>query len=336
MVTFIDAKVCRRAATRGATRLADLVKSDGIFTYQYSYGSAEPPAPDYDLHRHFCAGWALRHIGLHMRDGAPIAHKGSLAISGGLEKFSVPAPDDAICLAYLERVEISACGLALFATSFLDSDVTAKTTLIAKAIGKYILNQRTRDGDFAHIRQLPSFDPIPLRGDYSTPQALLGLFHLAKLTGESDWSEEALAMLASLSSRRDSPLQANHWTLYCLEAALNASNDLKWYEYARDRVERLLEAPLPQNGGASCWHSCNCEAILTWMRMARVADRSSEDRQLYDRAFLRLKTMLRKLVGFQLKDGGFINAPATRLVQIDFIQHAIIALWEFAELKEFS
>jgi hypothetical protein len=153
VVTFLDANVSQKAAARGAARLGQLVKPDGAFIYQYCYGAADPLKPDYEIHRHFCAGWTLRHVGMNTSDGHSIAQKGSLAIVEGFRTYSAPVADGSACLVFKDKIEISACGLALFAASFLDAEVARDVGPISRQIGQYILNQRTPTGDF--VRNYP-------------------------------------------------------------------------------------------------------------------------------------------------------------------------------------
>jgi hypothetical protein len=334
MVAFLNAKISEKAAARGAVKLARLLKPEGLFVYQYLYGSpAELPA-EYEVHRHFCAGWALRHVGggLECDSSVPIA--GEASIKAGLKAFTVPFGDDGhLCLVNNGKIEISVCGLALFATGSLSLTADDQDTVpIARAIGNYILSQRMANGDFIHIRDFVSRERLPLASEYSTAQALLGLFSLSRITGDSVWSTAALESLSKLASNRDVPLPRNHWVLYSLEQALVSSRDTLWYDLSKEVLAEMLREPIPTKGLSACWLACNCEAILTWFRMADALDGREPDRDLYDHAYGRLKIMLRKLLGFQLPDGAFVNEAKSKLVQIDFIHHAIVALFEFSRL----
>ncbi|GLI94906.1 hypothetical protein [Methylocystis echinoides] len=334
MVAFLNSRITERTATRGAARLAQLLKPDGLFVYQHLAGGSRELSADYELHRHFCAGWALLRVADKLSCGSEVRLAGEASVRAGLQAFVVPfGADGCLCLAHDGKIEISVCGLALFAAGLLqitpdDGDIVST----ASAVGNYIVSQQMADGDFIHIRDFASGERLPLVSEYSAAQALLGLFSLSKITGEPRWSRVAQESLLKLASRKNAPLPRNHWVLYALEQALLASDDPRWLEAAQEILLDMLKDPVPAQGITACWLACNCEAILTWIRMVATSDRSGTHARLYERAYSRLKLLLRKLVAFQLDDGGFTNEIGHKLVQIDFIHHSIIAFAEFSNL----
>ncbi|HWT29593.1 MAG TPA: hypothetical protein VN240_01045 [Propylenella sp.] len=317
-----------KIARAGARRLAKLVQGDGRFIYRY-IPERNLVSNEYNVLRHCGAVWSMLEV-TRMTGAEPAVHEAAVRAAGYmLEHFVKPIGDDGLCVVDGLKIKLGGNGLALLALyEFHRAAPDPKLVETARALGRYILSQRTDDGDFVHCRVYPSGELHPLRSDYYTGEALFGLLRLHQMTGEALWRDAALELVAALGPRDYGVAEQSHWMVYTLDLADQLSPDPATRRYASRIAAHIMAHRGYMARARSTPIACRSEALLAYMRILRRMPGEGLRPSLAECEQL-LRLCLSAQVSFSRRDGSFVCGRNKPDVRIDYIQHNISAFAAF-------
>ena len=323
MLQTVSPKHARRIARNGARHLATMIKPDGRFIYSYQPGPPLRISQSYNVLRHCGSVWSMFDT---LRLTGPDAAVSEAATRAGryiLDQFVKPyGSGDQMCVIDGEKIKLGGSGLALLAlTSLSEAENDPKVLDIARAIGRYILDQRIQDGDFVHSRSFPSGEILAFRSNYYTGEAVFGLLTLARATAESVWGDAAFNSLRLLGAQNYGVAERHHWMLYALDLAHQMEPSEELRDYARRIADGMTDNSAYRLDGRSTPSACMSEGLLAYLRI--------EDRLgAYDAAERYRQSVLENFE-VQLRSlrptGAFMRGGGKSDVRIDFIQHNISA-----------
>jgi hypothetical protein len=324
-----------KVARKGARHLAKLVKPDGRFVYRYHPG-LQKVYDEYSMLRHCGSVWSMFDVVRLTRPDPRVTDAAVQASRYMRDTFIKPVGDgDRLCLVEGQKAKLGGAGLALLALSeWHQATPDPAIVEIARGIGRYILDQRTADGDLIHGRIYPSGEIYPFRSRFYTGEALFGLLRLFRLTTEAVWRDSAFELLAALGARDYGVAERSHWMLYALDAADEVQPSPENRAYAARIAGALVrDADATRSRGSSTPIACMSEALLAYMRLKRRSPSASLSPSAAD-----CEKVVVQNLGVQLRsltsDGGFIAGPGRGDVRIDYIQHNISAFAAFAATRQ--
>jgi hypothetical protein len=320
-----------KIARRGARRLAKLVKPDGRFVYRY-IPEKNLVSKKYNVLRHCGAVWSMFDV-MGMAGADLQVHEA--AVRAGrhmLEHFVKPFGQDRLCVVDAEKIKLGGSGLALLALYELNRAAPdAKLVDTARAIGRYILDQRTADGDLVHGRIYPSGEPYPFRSNYYTGEALFGLLRLHQMTGETLWRDAAFELIRALAPRDYGVAEQSHWMLYTLDLADELAPDAASRRYAARIAADMLAKRGYMARAESTPIACRSEGLLAYLRILRRSD-AADLRPGFAECEALVRECLSAQFSFFRRDGSFVRGGGKTDVRIDYIQHNISAFAAFGML----
>ena len=324
----------RKIARKGARHLATLVQPDGRFIYRYDT-ARKRIFNQYNVLRHCGSVWSMFDVVRLTRPDPRVTEAAIRASRYMREHFIKPFGEgDRLCVVDGDKIKLGGAGLALLALAEWNRAAPdPELTETARAIGRYILDQRTEDGDLVHGRLYPTGEIYPFRSNYYTGEALFGLLRLFEWTGEGVWRDAAFELLAALGPRDYGVAERSHWMLYALDAAEEIAPSPENRAYAARIAGAILRDPTSYRArGLSTPIACMSEALLAYMRLKRRTASAS----VWPSAADCEKAVVENL-GLQFKsftqNGAFIGGPTRPDVRIDYIQHNISAFAAFAATR---
>jgi hypothetical protein len=322
-----------KIARRGARRLAKLVQPEGRFVYRYDR-EKKRIYNQYNVLRHCGSAWSMFDV-VRMTGPDPVVTAAAVNAARYMrENFIRPFKDgDALCVVDGDKIKLGGSGLALLALAELhrfapDPEIVET----ARAIGRYILSQRTEDGDLHHGRNYPDGELYDFRSNYYTGEAIFGLLRLSELTGEEAWRDAAFELLAALGPRDYGVEVRSHWMLYALDAADEVRPSAENRAYAARIAARILRDPISYRGRElSTPIACMSEALLAYIRLKRRAAAASLYPSVSDCGRAVLENLSLQTKSFR-KNGEFMAGPQRRDVRIDYIQHNISSFAAFGTM----
>lgn len=327
-------KAAVKIARKGARHLARLVKPDGRFVYRYD-AARKKVSSQYNVLRHCGSVWSMFDVVRLTRPNPGVTEAAIRASRYMRENFIRPLGDgDRLCVVDGDKIKLGGAGLALLALAeWHRAAPDAAIVETARAVGRYILDQRTDDGDLVHGRTYPGGEIYPFRSNYYTGEALFGLLRLFQLTGEPVWRDSAFELLAALAPRDYGVAERSHWMLYALDAADEIQPSPQNRAYAARIAAAIVRNPNYRVRGYSTPIACMSEALLAYMRLKRRSPSASLSPSAGE-----CETVVIENLGLQLKsftsDGAFIAGPGRGDVRIDYIQHNISSFAAFAATRE--
>jgi hypothetical protein len=317
-----------KIARTGARRLAKLVQADGRFIYRY-IPEKNLVANQYNALRHCGAVWSMFDV-MRMTGADPRVHEAGLRASRYmLDEFVKPLGRHRMAVVEAEKIKLGGSGLALLALYELNRAAPdAQLVDTARALGRYILDQRTPDGDLMHGRIYPSGELYPFRSDYYTGEALFGLLRLHQMTGEALWREAALELIGALGARDYGVAEQSHWMLYTLDLADELAPNPAIRRYAARIAADIVSNRAYMARAESTPIACRSEALLAYMRLLlrTPGEGLNPDLAECDKV---LRSCLSAQVQFFRRDGSFVRGFNKPDVRIDYIQHNISAFAAF-------
>ena len=191
-----------------------------------------------------------------------------------LKNFVKPLGEDRLCVVDGDKIKLGGSGLALLALYEFNRAAPDPTLVeTARALGRYILDQRAPDGDLVHGRKYPSGETYAFRSGYYTGEALFGLLRLHQMTGEALWRDAALEVIGTLGPRDYGVAEQSHWMLYTLDLADALAPNPANREYAARVAARGISAHrayMARNKSTPI--ACRSEALLAYMRILGRSD----------------------------------------------------------------
>jgi hypothetical protein len=322
---------CRAAAMRGAIRLAQLVGSGGEFLYHYDMIGRS--LPGYNALRHAGSIWAMLHVGGQAK--RPAARR---AVAWRVKRYRRNRTDGSQ-LALEHRNQVKAGGNALAILAHLELG-TPKDMRLARGLANHLLSLQREDGDYHHKLWVDgTIDEF--RSNYYTGEAMFALARFAAAAKAPRYLASALRAERVLGPRGYGVAEQSHWMLYALEAIHKSLHlapdqgvshgDLE--EHACKIVEGIIDDPAYRARNQSTPTACRSEGLLAGWRLLRGAQEAERFAKLRDRILIEVKKNLVQQLRYQAADGGFINGANDFSVRIDYIQHNISSLYDFAMIQ---
>lgn len=322
-----------KISRRGARRLAKLVQPNGRFVYRY-HRERKHIYNEYNVLRHCGSIWSMFDVA-RMTGPDPLVTAAAIRAARHMrENFVRPFKDtDALCVVDVDKIKLGGSGLALLALAEWNRFAPdAEIVDTARAIGRYIVSQRTEDGDLHHGRSYPDGELYAFRSNYYTGEAIFGLLRLAEMSGEESWRDTAFELLAALGPRNYGVEERSHWMLYALDAADEARPLPETRAYAARIAARILRDPISYRGREmSTPIACMSEALLAYIRLKRRAAAASLTPSVSDCGEAVLQNLSLQTKSFR-KNGEFIAGPQWHDVRIDYIQHNISSFAAFGTM----
>ncbi len=319
----------RKIARDGARRLAGLVQPDGRFVYRY-LPEKNLVANQYNVLRHCGAVWSMFDVMRMAGHDEKVESAATRAARYMLKNFVKPLGEDRLCVVDGDKIKLGGSGLALLALYEFNRAAPDPTLVeTARALGRYILDQRAPDGDLVHGRKYPSGETYAFRSGYYTGEALFGLLRLHQMTGEALWRDAALEVIGTLGPRDYGVAEQSHWMLYTLDLADALAPNPANREYAARIAAGISAHRAYMARNESTPIACRSEALLAYMRILGRSDAAGL-RPSFAESEAVVRECLAAQVRFFRKDGSFIGGAGKPDVRIDYIQHNISAFAAFA------
>jgi hypothetical protein len=320
---------CRAAAMRGAFRLAQLVGSKGEFLYRYDMIGR--PLRGYNALRHAGCVWAMMHV------GGQATRSAARRASAWLIKHYRCTNGNGLALVHRDRIKAGGNALAILAHLELG---TPKDMRIARGLANHLLSLQREDGDYHH--KLSTNGAIDdFRSDYYTGEVMFALARFAAAAKAPPYLASAMRAERMLGPQGYGVAEQSHWMLYALEALHKSLHlapdqgvshrDLE--EHACKIVEGILDNPDYRARNQSTPTACRSEGLLAGWRLLRSAEEAERFAKLRDRILVEVKANLRQQLRYQAADGAFVNGENDFSIRIDYIQHNISSLYDFAVIQ---
>lgn len=322
----------RAAARRGAVRLSQLVGPDGKFLYHYD--KIGGPLRGYNVLRHAGSIWAMLHVGGEkMRPAARRA-------SAWLVKRYRLSRNDVSGMALVYKDQIKAGGNALAILAHLELG-TPKDVSMACGLANYLLKLQREDGDYHHMLWTDgTIDEV--RSNYYTGEVMFALARYAAAAKAPRYLASVLRAERMLGPRSYGVAEQSHWMLYALEA-IHKSLDLAPDQGVSRRdleahackiAQSIVDNPIYRVRNQSTATACQSEGLLAGWRLLRSSDETERYGRLCDRMLGEVEMNLEQQLRYQVADGGFLKGDNDSSVRIDYIQHNISSLYDFAIIQD--
>ena len=316
----------------GAIRLAQLVDARGKFLY--SYDVTGRPLPGYNALRHAGSIWAMLRIG-----GQTVRPEARRASNWLVKRYRWNRHDGS-ALALVHKDQIKAGGNALAILAHLELG-TPKDMRYARGLANHLLSLQREDGDYHH--KLWTDGTIDeFRSDYYTGEVMFALALFAARAKAPRYLASVLRAERTLGPRSYGVAEQSHWMLYALEATHKSlrlapnqgvsRRDLE--DHARKIVEGILDDPSYRARNQSTPTACRSEGLLAGWRLLGSSDEQERHTPLRDRILIEVKTNFAQQLKYQAPDGGFFTGENDFRIRIDYIQHNICSLYDFAMIQD--
>jgi rhamnogalacturonyl hydrolase YesR len=332
---FVSPLKAAAVAREGIAALARLVNEDGRFRYRFYLKRAKNPGNSYSAIRHAAAVWLMLKVD---RELGPVPEVKSAALRAGnamIDNFICPfsGPDK---LSMLEEGYYRIGGNALAILALLEmTKATEQASYVdlAQRLASYILDQRTSDGDFVHVRNYPIGTVHPFRSDYYTGEVLYALLRLYERTGVPSYWSTALHSLSTLSERDYGVTQDSHWMLYALDLLESCSAGSGLIPYAARIADHIINNKMYRRRQESTPIACRTEGLLAYIRAAERANVHDLHPPISE-AKKNVRQNLSLLLRYRDASGVFMRGSDNDEVQIDYVQHAVASFAEYALMSE--
>ena len=323
------------AIHRAGTKLRELARSDGLFTYEYRVASGKSTG-EYNIVRHAGAIYALAQF--EQVDPDPATRDVIARTSDYLVKHAVRSVTDQVSAIFsmaapgaLEvDASLGATGLgvvALISADTLEPGSIPDDTL--RALGNFLVYMQRPDGSFYSTwlqdgGRTAKFDSL-----YYPGEAILGLALLATHVHDDRYRDAALKGLRFLAVARQTSrdVPSDNWALVATEQLIGplAGADRVLLMHHADQIAtvnlstQILDSHSPIFGcytddGRTTPSSTHLEGLLAAASyLPRTDLRASIDAGIHF------------LIASQLADGAMPADQQQKLVRIDYIQHALSA-----------
>lgn len=320
-------------AHAGAMSLANLVQKNGSFKYRYDSRS-ENLLDGYNVLRHAGAIWAMLDVYRQTSDkklGAKCRQATRYLLDTYLRFFRT---HNNACICEDNTIKLGGNALSVLALlSLYETNQDNFLLTLAEQLARFMVDQRTDDGDLIHKRYFESGKISNFRSMYYTGEALLALLALDGATQQRHWYEVAWELETKLASQDYGVHEQSHWMLYFLELLSKTDATLIGYHHAEKIVLHILKNPEYLSWERSTPIACRSEGLLAFLRMKRPDN--IEDKALCERCLKQIQYNLNRQLAFRLPDGSFVRGGKDRRndeVRIDYVQHNISSFLHFSQL----
>jgi uncharacterized protein YyaL (SSP411 family) len=344
------------ASRAGGDYLVRMQKDDGSFHYIYDAAKDEIDRRSYNILRHAGAACSLfdLYAATHNRSYLEAAGR---AVNFLKSRFKPAAePESVYVLDDDGKAKLGANGLALLAlTKQIELDPDSGDQRHAQQLARHILAMQNADGSFRSYDRIRGDEPEGSASLYYPGEAILGLVSLHSLTpGDSEFIDAARQGATYLiqSQRQMKALPPDAWLIQALEALYKLNPEGEYLTHALLLSETMIreqyrsDAPKGYAGGftsddppRSAVSGARAEGLVAGYRLAEAAG---------DARAVSLAVALRASARFQLAQqfgpsdaswlpnadrasGGFRESLTSTLIRIDYVQHNISSLLEYAE-----
>lgn len=354
------------AAVAGALKLSELIQSSGKFIYSYDYKTNERKH-EYNLLRHYGSLWSilttmnkfdLEAFGTHF-------DKVLKALQWAQNKYvkkqhDLPPNDLANIWEFVvwhDHIKLGANALALLAISQMlrqliewryRLDVAIKlgdqTELVqhAEQLARGIHKLRQEDGTFVHKVKFSNMQPTDFVSEYYVGEVIFAMGHWRttcellnshtpiKAIDFDSYKAFPLIMqsLQQLAINNYGVEFQSHWMLHAISQEIcKNSFSGTFTSYMDAIVDNILDQPHYRLRKQSTPISCRTEGLLAAMRAYEYLEINGERQE---RMQHHIDVNIMQILNWVKPDGAIIHGNKSKEVRIDFIQHGITALANYA------
>ena len=313
-------------ALTAAVHAADLVGPTGQFRYGYDPQTGAS-TPGYNLLRHCALIWAMGEIGRTFERG-DVLEAASRAMNWVLTERVHSSPRGSACIFEADKkAKLGGAGLGILALTALSPSLDRPEYRdTATGFGHFIRDMRRRNGSFHNLIDIRTGKTLRKRSAHYTGEALLGLFRLARATGDMEWRDLAVRTIDALAPRDFGVREPSPWFVYALSEMHRETG--RHLDYAGRIVRRVLVAPRYRGPNETVPVACALEILASYA--SRVGGHSGPfpaGVPSFDDVVAHARTDAESVLKNRLPTGAFRHSARNRRVQIDQIQHAASAFF---------